>query len=105
MTDTWWLSADQIHMFKTTRTAPLSRITDQATSHAAAEKAQTFKAQHISLIWTCLKDHGDQIPADIARRTGLDYHAVQRRIKEAIERGLIERLPEVRYSQHVLRAK
>ena len=81
------------------------RPDDPITSHEAAEKCLTFKARHISLIWTCLKDNGAMIPAEIARATGLDYHAVQRRIAECIAKGLIERLPETRFGQHVLKAK
>lgn len=94
--------ASDMHMFKTT---PLVRRTDVDTSKAAAEKCQTFKAKHIAIIWTCLKDNGPMIPGEIARRMNLDYHAVQRRIKECIDKGLIERLPETRHGQHVLKAK
>ncbi len=85
-------------------TTPLARNTDPATSKEAAEKCETFKARHISLIWQSLKDKGAMIPAEIARATGLDYHAVQRRMSEMRDKKLIERLPETRYGQHIVRA-
>jgi len=85
--------------------APLFRNDDPQTSVTAAEKAKEFKARHIAKIWTCLKDNGAMIPAEIARRTGLDYHAVQRRQSEMRETGLIERTGDVIHGQQVLRAK
>ena len=87
------------------KTTSLVRSTDPQTSHDAAVKAHEFKARHISLIWTCLKDSGPMIPAEIARATNSDYHAVQRRMSEMREKGLIERLPETKYGQHLVRAK
>jgi hypothetical protein len=85
--------------------APLFRESDPETSKQAAEKAKEFRARHIAKIWTCLKDNGPMIPAQIARTTGLDYHAVQRRQAQMREDGLIERAGEVIHGQHVLRAK
>ncbi len=96
------VAASDMHMFKTT---PLARNTDSITSHVAASKSCEFRARHIARIWTCLKDNGAMIPAEIAKATGLDYHAVQKRGKEMETNGLIVRGPEVRYGQTVWRAK
>ncbi len=84
---------------------PLFRNTDSETSKQAAEKAKAFKGIHIAKILECLRAHGAMIPAEIARRTGLDYHAVQRRQSEMRETGLIERTGVVIHGQHELRAK
>jgi DNA-binding MarR family transcriptional regulator len=84
---------------------PLARVTDPQTSWDAASKSDTFRARHISLIWTCLKDHGAMIPREIAAKTGLEYHAVQRRGKQMERDGLIVRGPEIKNGQTVWRVK
>jgi DNA-binding MarR family transcriptional regulator len=68
-----------------------SRRTDPATSKRAGERAETFAPRHISIIWNALRERGPMTPREIARVTGLDYHAVQRRGKELEQKGLIVR--------------
>lgn len=84
---------------------PCARQRDPQTSHDAAEKAKSFQARHIALIWDCLKTHGPMTPREIAEKTGLDYHAVQRRGADMWVRNLIERGPDVKDGQRVWRAK
>ena len=83
---------------------PLARTDDPQTSKDAAERCREFKGKHIQRILDCLRTEGSRIPAEIARRTGLDYHAVQRRTKEMRDKGLIERTGVVIHGQHQLRA-
>jgi DNA-binding MarR family transcriptional regulator len=81
-----------------------SRRTDPATSVRAGEKAQTFAPRHIALIWNALREHGPMTPREIAKVTGLDYHAVQRRGKELESKGLIVRGVDERHGMRVWRA-
>lgn len=83
---------------------PLARSDDPATSHAAAEKCKEFKGRHIQRILECLRTHGALIPADIARITGMDYHAVQRRGADMDANGLIVRGPDELHGQRYWRA-
>ena len=85
---------------------PLSRNTDPQTSVDAAEKAKTFKARHIALIYEALNfyRHG-LIPRHIAYYTGMDYTAIQRRGAEMERKGLITRGPDVRDGMKIWRVK
>lgn len=67
---------------------------DPETSHVAAEKARSFSARHAATIWTCLKDFGALTPREVSERTGLEYHAVQRRGLEMETAKLITRVPD-----------
>lgn len=84
---------------------PLSHRTDPQTSYDAAEKARTFKARHVALIWNKLRElHGHgQTPYQLSRLIGLDYIAVQRRGAEMERKGLIVRGPDKRDGQLIWR--
>lgn len=61
---------------------PLARATDSETSHAAAERAETFKGKHEAIIFSAIADHADGLTyREIAALTGLEPVAVGRRIK------------------------
>jgi CRP-like cAMP-binding protein len=83
---------------------PLARTNDVQTSKDAAAKCVEFKGRHEQRILDCLRANGPMIAAEIARATGLDYHAVQRRMAGLRESGLIERTGVVIHGQHQLRA-
>ena len=83
---------------------PLARSDDPVTSKDAAERCQEFAGRRAERILECLQAHGAMIPAEIARRTGLDYHAVQRRMAALRESGLIERTGVIIHGQHQLKA-
>jgi hypothetical protein len=75
-------------------TPPRARRTDPETSHEAARKAERFQRGHHKLILDCLR----RSPAPfhyiaIATATGLDRHAVGRRIKELSDANLITEGP------------
>ncbi len=59
----------------------LARRTDPATSHAAAEQAETLTQDHEHRILICLREVGSPMTADqIAERTGLLSVQVSRRM-------------------------
>ena len=73
---------------------PLFRNTDPETSRLAAEKfvAEGKNASHERNILGYLFRQGlSRNCAEIANGTGLEYHAVSRRMKELETRGLIKR--------------
>jgi predicted transcriptional regulator len=82
---------------------PLSRRSDPATSHQAADRAASFAGKHRALIWNALIDNGPRTPRELADITGMDYVAIQRRGAEMERAGLITRGPEVRDGQQVWR--
>jgi len=73
---------------------PRVRRSDPETSYKAAEKAKSFSGKHRAAIYGCLKDFGPMTPSEISEKTGLDYHAVQRRGREMEEGKLIIRYGE-----------
>lgn len=66
-----------------------ARRTDPATSHRAASKVKQFAGEHHKLILGALTLKDGQEPHEIAQMTGLDYHAVQRRVSELARAGQI----------------
>lgn len=70
-----------------------ARRTDPATSHDAAEKASKFAHGHHLKIRNFLDGISPRSAhyIDIAEATGLDRHAVARRLKEIFDAGLIEK--------------
>jgi len=75
-------------------TSPRARRSDPRTSYVAAEKAASFTAKHVAKIFSCLVENGKMTPKEISQKTGLEYHAVQRRGKEMETGKLIVRGPE-----------
>lgn len=73
---------------------PRARRADPETSHVAAAKAATFAVSHRNRIMAALDEPGT--PHEIAARAGLDYWAVQRRMKELLELGLAKPTTEKR---------
>lgn len=69
--------------------APRARRTDPATSHRAAERANTFSPSHGERIVQTLREHGPLTPKQIAHRSGIDYVAVQRRMTELRARRMV----------------
>lgn len=69
---------------------PRARSTDPVTSHLAAAHAERFIGNHRDRILKALEHPGTAY--DIAERSGLEYHAVQRRLKELERDGQAERL-------------
>lgn len=67
---------------------PQARATDPHTSKEAARKAATFANNHRDRIHAALAD--PMTPREIAQASGIDYIAVQRRLKEMQAMGLIE---------------
>lgn len=84
--------------------SPRARRRDPETSRVAAEKARSFSARHAAKIWTCLKDFGALTPREVSERTGLEYHAVQRRGLEMETAKLITRVPDERDGMRIWRA-
>lgn len=64
-----------------------ARRTDPVTSHQAAARAADLALSHRNLIAAALDV--PRTPKEIAARTGLEYHAVQRRLKEMTEHPAI----------------
>jgi DNA-binding transcriptional ArsR family regulator len=65
---------------------PLSRRTDPATSHQAAERSAEFRGKHAAAIFAYLIDHPDGATyREIAAGTRLEPVAVGRRLKELRE--------------------
>lgn len=60
---------------------PLARRKDPATSHRAAARAERFAGGHHRLILTALAQ-GPATFKELAARTGLEMHAVARRLPE-----------------------
>lgn len=65
--------------------SPRARNTDPDTSHHAAAKASGFALNHRNRIMGVLGSH---TPKEIAALSGIDYVAVQRRMKELQELDL-----------------
>lgn len=60
-----------------------ARLTDGDTSHEAAKNAASRKAAaERSIIRQCVWAYGSQTAMEVAKRTGIDYIEVQRRISE-----------------------
>lgn len=75
-----------------------ARRVDPATSKTAAGRAAEFAHGHHAIIVGDLVTRGPGTYVEIAERTGLDRHAVARRLKE-LERGrVVERMAETRPS-------
>lgn len=65
---------------------PLARRSDPPTSHAAAERAVTFKSRHAAQIFAALLEHPDGLTyREIAAIAQLEPVAVGRRMKELRE--------------------
>ena len=73
---------------------PRSHRHDPATSRIAADEARKFAHGHIRIIVETLEGvHPFGLCArEISERSGLEYHAIQRRLKEAEIAGLVRRL-------------
>ena len=73
-------------------TAPRARASDPDTSQAAGEGAREFAARHAAKIYSALIESGPMNYCEIARATGLERHAVNRRLPEMREQGLVRRM-------------
>lgn len=73
----------------------MSRTHDPETSHAAAERAQSFAGHHEAAIYAAISEspHGVNYK-EIATVTGLEPVAVARRLSAMESRKLIERRPK-----------
>lgn len=60
----------------------LARRRDPATSHHAADRVAEFSAGHHAKILGVLRAFGPSTPHEIADKSGLEMHAVARRMKE-----------------------
>ena len=82
------------------RTTPLARKTDCATSHIAAEKCERFRAKHEALIFDALHFFGDKggTAKEIASKIQMTDVQVSRRLSamSTPDRKLIETTGDVR---------
>lgn len=67
----------------------LARSTDPQTSHEAATRAAEFSSGHHEQILKVLRHSGPATSHEIADESGLEMHAVARRMKELSEADLI----------------
>lgn len=81
-----------------------TRLSDPATSKAAALKASEFAAGHAAKILAALVEHGQMTAKDIAARTGLTDVQVCRRGKELVEARLVTIGPDTKEGCRVWRA-
>jgi transcription initiation factor IIE alpha subunit len=65
-----------------------ARHTDPHTSHAAAARVREFAGGHIAIILDCLQRHGPATADEIAARTGLLAHQINKRLSDAEKRDL-----------------
>lgn len=65
-----------------------ARHSDPWTSHAAASRVREFATGHIATILDCLREHGPQTADEIASRTGLLSHQVNKRLSDCQKREL-----------------
>lgn len=72
--------------------APRARATDPASSHAAAAEieASGAAAAHRAIILAAVRAHPGRTSLELAGITGLDRHAISRRLSELRDDGLIE---------------
>lgn len=68
---------------------PLARKTDPASSHLAAQKAQSFAGSHAKRIALALQELGRMTAHAIADATGLTVVQVDRRLPELQRRGAV----------------
>jgi hypothetical protein len=66
-----------------------ARLTDPATSHAAADAAEAFVPAHYALILNCLKAYGPMGKDGIAFNSLLEANQIARRLKEMQRLGLV----------------
>jgi len=71
-------------------TTALARNTDPASSHEAAERAESFRECHYRRILAALVG-GSMTSPEIAQRCGLDQIQVSRRLPEMEREGLVAR--------------
>lgn len=67
-----------------------ARHTDPWTSHAAASRVREFATGHIAIILDCLREHGPQTADEIASRTGLLAHQINKRLSDCQKRELAQ---------------
>ena len=72
-------------------TPPISRTTDPATSHLAAEaiSASGKRESHVALVVEVVRAHPGLVAHEIAPLAGLDYIEAVRRLSDAKNRGLL----------------
>jgi hypothetical protein len=81
----------------------LARATDPATSHKAAKKVKEFSRTHEQRILGVFKTYGEMTYTEIAMVTGLEPHAVARRLramaddKRIMDTGMARKLPSGRW--------
>ena len=66
-----------------------ARLTDPATSQAAADAAEAFVPAHYALILNCLKAYGPMGKDGIAFNSLLEANQIARRLKEMQRLGLV----------------
>lgn len=76
----------------------LARASDPITSHEAARRVREFAKGHALIILECLRTHGDLTVDEIAKRTTLLAHQINKRTKELQDAGLIITTGETRLS-------
>lgn len=79
---------------------PGARRTDLDTSHAAADQAKSQAEQHREQILTVLRRHGPATAAEIAHRTRLETHQVNRRTSELMRMDLAKDTGDRRRNAH-----
>jgi predicted ArsR family transcriptional regulator len=65
-----------------------ARQSDPWTSHAAAARVREFAGGHLARILDCLRQHGPATADEIAGRTGLLAHQINKRLSDAEKRDL-----------------
>lgn len=75
--------------------SPRARRSDPTTSHAAAARAERFAGGHYRLILNAL-GQGPGTFKEIAQRSGLERHAVARRLPELEEAAKVRATDEIR---------
>ncbi len=68
---------------------PYARLTDPATSHAAAARAKRFSATHAQRILAAIKHMPRSTPEYYSQMTGLTVVQIDRRLVEMERAGLI----------------
>lgn len=81
----------------------LARSTDPVTSHEAAEHMSGARLnQQQNVVLTMIRRYPDRTPGELAQVSGLDYHAIQRRVSELLE---AKKIVEVEYRKCEVRGR
>lgn len=67
-----------------------ARQADPWTSHAAAARVREFGGGHVARILDCLRNYGPATADEIAQRTGLLAHQINKRLSDCQKRELAQ---------------